>query len=204
MSRTKKSAINSIVGIVCMIISSLLSFALQAVFIRLLGLEYSGINGLFTDILKILNLAELGINNAILFRLYKHIADDDQSEIEKVLSFYRKFSYTVGLVILFAGLLLVPFLHFFVKEIPTFPESLWSLYLIVLGTSVLSQFNHYKSIFIIAKQDRYIYTIITYSVIFLKHLLQILVLWLFGSIYLYLLVPFVVQVASTFSIFSTV
>ena len=189
MSRTKKSAINSVVGIVCMLISSLLSFALQAVFIRLLGLEYSGVNGLFTDILKILNLAELGINNAILFRLYKHIADDDQTEIEKVLSFYRKFSYTVGLIILFVGLLFVPFLHFFVKEVPTFPESLWSLYIIVLATSVLTQFNHYKSVLILAKQDRYIYTIITYSIIFLKHILQILVLWLFENIYLYLLVP---------------
>ena len=189
MSRTKKSAINSVVGIVCMLISSLLSFALQAVFIRLLGLEYSGVNGLFTDILKILNLAELGISNAIMFRLYKHIADNDQTEIEKVLSFYRKFSYAVGLIILFVGLLFVPFLHFFVKEVPTFPESLWSLYIIVLATSVLTQFNHYKSVLILAKQDRYIYSIVTYSIIFLKHILQILVLWLFGNIYLYLLVP---------------
>ena len=196
MSRTKKSAINSVVGIVCMLISSLLSFALQAVFIRLLGLEYSGINGLFADILKILNLAELGINNAILFRLYKHIADDDQTEIEKVLSFYRKFSYTVGLIILFVGLLFVPFLHFFVKEAPSFPESLWSLYLIVLATSVVSQFNHYKSVLIIAKQDRYIYTIITYAIIFLKHALQILVLWLFSNIYLYLLVPLFTTILS--------
>lgn len=189
MSRTKKSAVNSIVGIACMLFSSLLSFVLQAVFIRLLGLEYSGINGLFTDILKILNLAELGISNAIMFRLYKHIADNDQNEIEKVLSFYRKFSYAVGLIILFVGLLFVPFLHFFVKEVPTFPESLWSLYIIVLATSVLTQFNHYKSVLILAKQDRYIYSIVTYSIIFLKHLLQILVLWLFKSIYLYLLVP---------------
>lgn len=196
MSRTKKSALNSVVGIICMVISSLLSFALQAVFIRLLGLEYSGVNGLFTDILKILNLAELGINNAILFRLYKHIADNDQTEIEKVLSFYRKFSFAVGLIILFVGLLVVPFLQFFVKETPTFPESLWSLYLIVLATSVVSQFNHYKSILIIAKQDRYIYTIITYAIIFLKHALQILVLWLFSNIYLYLLVPLFTTILS--------
>ena len=196
MSRTKKSAVNSVVGIVCMLISSLLSFALQGIFIRLLGLEYSGVNGLFTDILKILNLAELGINNAIFFRLYKHIADNDQTAIEKVLSFYRKFSYAVGLIILVVGLGFVPFLHLFVKEVPTFPESLWSLYLIVLLTSVVTQFNHYKSVLILAKQDRYVYSIITYLIIFLKHALQILVLWLFKNIYLYLFVPLFTAILS--------
>ena len=187
MSRTKKSAINSVVGIACSLISSLLSFVLQAVFIRLLGLEYSGINGLFTDILKILNLAELGISNAVMFRLYKHITDNNLSEIEKILCFYKKISFFIGMIILVVGLGFIPFLHLFVKEAPAFPESLWSLYVIVLSTSVVTQIYSYKSILILAKQDRYIYTIINYSSIFLKHALQILVLWLFKNIYLYLL-----------------
>ena len=196
MSRTKKSAINSVVGIACSLISSILSFVLQAVFIRLLGLEYSGINGLFTDILKILNLAELGINNAIMFRLYKQIADNNQFEIEKLLNYYRKFSYLIGLIILVIGIGFIPFLHLFVKEVPTFPESLWSLYIIVLATSVATQFLHYRSILILAKQDRYIYTIINYSSIFLKHALQILVLWLFKNIYLYLFVALFTTILS--------
>lgn len=196
MSRTKKSAINSVVGIACSLISSILSFVLQAVFIRLLGLEYSGVNGLFTDILKILNLAELGINNAILFRLYKQIAENNKFEIEKILNFYRKFSLFIGFIILVVGLGFVPFLHLFVKEAPTFPESLWSLYLIVLATSVATQFLQYRSILILAKQDRYIYTIINYSTIFIKHGLQILVLWLFKDIYLYLLIALVTSVLS--------
>lgn len=196
MSRTKKSAINSVVGIVCSLISSLLSFVLQAVFIRLLGLEYSGINGLFTDILKILNLAELGINNAVLFRLYKQIADNNHAEVEKLLNFYRKVCYAIGFIIFAVGLCFVPFLHFFVKEAPSFPESLWSLYIIVLASSVITQFFHYKSILIIAKQDRYIHTIINYSTIFLKHALQIIVLWLFKNIYLYLLITPVTTIIS--------
>ena len=66
MSRTNKTAINTATGLICTVISSVLSFVLQAVFIRLLGLEYSGINSLFTDILKILNIAELGIENAVI------------------------------------------------------------------------------------------------------------------------------------------
>ena len=197
MSRTKKSAINSVVGIGCSLISSLLSFVLQAIFIRLLGLEYSGINGLFTDILKILNLAELGISNAIMFRLYKHISENNFSEIEKLLCFYKKVSISIGIVIFMVGLGFIPFLHFFVKEVPTFPESLWSLYVIVLSTSVVTQFYSYKSVLILAKQDRFVYTIINYSSIFLKHGLQILVLWLFKNIYLYLLVALFTSVLSS-------
>ena len=191
MSRTKKSAINSVVGICCSLISSILSFALQAVFIRLLGLEYSGINSLFNGVLNILNLAELGINNAIFFRLYKYIAADNKAEIEKILSFYRKICYVIGLVILVFGLCCIPFLEFFVKEKPIFSESLWSLYIIVLATSVVTQFFNYTSALIIAKQDRYVLTIVNYSSIFLKHILQILVLWKFRNIYLYLMVALI-------------
>lgn len=196
MSRTKKSVVNSTVGILCTLISSILSFVLQAVFIRLLGLEYSGINGLFTDILKILNLADLGMSNAILFRLYKHIADNNQIEIEKLLNFYRKICYLTGTIILVVGLCFIPFLNFFVKEAPSFPESLWSLYTIVLSTSVITHFYSYKSILIIAKQDRYIHTIINYSTIFVKHGLQILVLCLFKNIYLYLLIALLTSILS--------
>lgn len=196
MSHTKKTAINTFVGILCSLISSILSFVLQATFIKLLGLEYSGINGLFTDILKILNLAELGISNAILFRLYKQIAENNTNGIEKFLFFYKKLCYIIGLIILFVGLCLIPFLDFFVKETPAFPESLWSLYLIVLLTSVFTQFFNYKSTLITAKQDRYINTIINYSSLFLKHGLQILVLWLFKNIYLYLFVTLFTTILS--------
>jgi Na+-driven multidrug efflux pump len=167
MSHTKKTAVNSLVGIACTLISSILSFVLQSTFIKLLGLEYSGVNGLFTDILKILNLAELGISNAILFRLYKQISENNTKGIEKFLFFYKKVCYGIGFIILAVGLCLTPFLNFFVKETPVFPEKLWSLYLIVLLTSVFTQIFNYKSALITAKQDIYINTIINYSSLFL-------------------------------------
>ena len=196
MSRTKKSAINSMVGICCSLISSLLSFVLQAAFIRLLGLEYSGINSLFTGVLNILNIAELGITNAIFFRLYKHIADNNKFEIEKILSFYRKICSVIAMIIFVLGLCIIPFLEFFVKEKPIFQESLWSLYIIVLATSTTTQFFNYTSALVIAKQDRYILTIVNYSSIFLKHILQLFVLWIFKNIYLYLIVALVTTTLS--------
>lgn len=188
MSRTGKTAINSIVGLGCSIASSVLSFVLRALFIRLLGLEYAGINTVFSDILNILNLAELGFNNAILFRLYKTIASGDTEGTELYLSVYRKICYAVGILVGAVGLCFVPFLRSFVNTLPTFSEPLWSLYLIVLFTGVVNHFVNYKSIILIAKQDRFVVTVIQYTCIFLRNGLQIFVLAVFRNIYMYLLV----------------
>ena len=55
----------------------LLSFASRTVFIYVLGAEYLGLNGLFTNILSFLALSELGLGSAIAFLLYKPIAEND-------------------------------------------------------------------------------------------------------------------------------
>lgn len=198
MSRTKKTAINSFVGIGCSLLSSLLSFVLNAVFIRLLGLEYAGVNSLFGSILMLLNIAELGVCNAILYRLYKFISNDDTEHIELYLSVYKKVCIYVGIFVSIAGLCCIPFLESLVKEQPSFPESLWSLYIIVLATSVIAHALDYRSILLIAKQDRFIVTIINYTCMFLKHGLQIVVLLVYKNIYFYLLVALFTSILSGF------
>jgi O-antigen/teichoic acid export membrane protein len=163
-----------------------LSFVLRALFIRLLGLEYAGVNTLFADILNVLNLAELGFNNAILFRLYKTIADRDDQGTAEYITLYKKICYLVGGFVAIAGLFCIPFLHNLVNEEPSFSEPLWSLYVIVLATSVVNHLVSYKNSLIIANQERYITTIVQYGCIFLRNILQIIALALFKSIYLYL------------------
>ena len=188
MSRTRKTSINSIVGLGGSIANSLLSFVLQAVFIRLLGLEYSGINSLFTSILNILNIAELGVSNAVLFRLYSSIAKGEKKATEVLLAEYKRICYLIGGIILLGGLVCVPFLDNLVNGgVPDFPESLTIPFGIVLMTSVCNQFLDYKKILLIAHQDRFIVTITTYSCTFICHALQIFTLFFFKNIYVYLL-----------------
>lgn len=187
MSRTNKSAINSIIGISFNLLSSLTSFALQALFVRLLGLEYSGINSLFTQILSVLNLAELGFNNAILFRLYHSISEQDDDRTELLLCTYKRICMFVALFVLCAGLCCVPFLDQLISEDTSFPESLWSIFIIILLTSSVTQYLNHKSIFLVAKQERYSVTIVDYTCTFICHLLQIITLVLFQNIYIYLL-----------------
>ena len=196
MSRTSKTATNIIVGIGFNVLSSLANFVLQAVFIRLLGLEYSGINGLFTQIISVLNLADLGFNNAILFRLYKSISDKDTERTEMLLAMYKKVCLGVSIFVLLAGMCCIPFLDLLVKEVPSFPESLWSLFIIVLATNSVTQYMSYTSIYIVAKQDRYTVTIVNYSCTFASHILQILLLLVYKNIYLYLLVKLALSIVS--------
>ena len=194
MSRTSKTATNIIVGMSFNVLSSLANFVLQAVFIRLLGLEYSGINGLFTQIISVLNLADLGFNNAILFRLYKSISDKDTERTEMLLATHKKVCLGISVFVLLAGMCCMPFLDFLVKESPSFPESLWSLFIIVLATNSVSQYMSYTSIYIIAKQDRYTVTIVNYSCTLACHILQILLLLIYKNIYLYLILKLALSI----------
>ena len=184
--RTKKSALNSLVGISFAVINSLLSFVLNAVFIRLLGLEYAGINSLFSSILNLLNIADLGISNAILFRLYKKIADGDDDGVCLILTTYKRICYIVAGVIAVGGICCIPFLDHLVKEVPSFPEPLWTLFIIVLANSVVTHAFNYTGQMLTAKQDQYIKTIIQYICKFLTSGLQIFVLFQFKNIYLFL------------------
>ena len=199
MSRTGKSAINSLVGLSCTILSSLLSFFLRGAFIRLLGLEYAGINSLFADILKLLNLADLGVTNAILVRLYRSCAHNNDEETELYLTIYKRICYLMAAVITIGGLACTPFLKYLVKKQPSFPEPLWALFLIVLATGFVGHAWTYKATIFTAKQERYISTIIQYCCLFLQHGLQLLAIFLYKNIYLYLCVP-LVMVALRYSI----
>lgn len=196
MSRTNKSIRNSIIGIVCSVISSLLSFVLQAVFIRMLGVEYSGINSLFSSIINILNLAELGFGNAIMFRLYKCITENDKNKISLYLSTYRRICYVLGTFVIFAGICCIPFLDKLVTIDKKFPEPLWILFVITIATSATGYLNNYKKCLIDAKQDRYLNVFIDYGAIFACHALQMISLFLFKNIYIYLIIKLLTTIVN--------
>ena len=78
-SRTKNSIKNIIYTVGGQLCKELLSFVVRTVFIRTLAVEYLGVNGLFTNILSFLSLAEMGVGSAIIFSMYKPMAEHDES-----------------------------------------------------------------------------------------------------------------------------
>ncbi len=186
-SRTKNSAINATVAIVSKIIYIVLSFICKTIFIKTLGTEYLGVNGLFTNILTILSFAELGIGSAIIFKLYKPIANENKERVKTLVHFYKKAYYAIGIFILIVGLLIVPVLGIIVKDAPNIKENISGIYvLFLINTSISYFFTHKKSI-ITGHQKEYIINLITLVVTIIQNILQIIFLLLTHNYIVYLL-----------------
>ena len=115
--RTNYSVKNSITSFINNIITFIVMFVGQTLFIKILGVEYTGLNGLFSNILTLLNLFELGFGSAITYNLYKYIKNNDKETIKSILRFYKKAYNYIAILIFLVGLLFIPFLKYIVKDV---------------------------------------------------------------------------------------
>ena len=158
MSRLTNTIRNAAVGFGAQLIIVLLNFINRTFFIRYLGAEYLGLSGLFSNILSMLSLAELGIGVAISFSLYKPLQEQDIRKTKALMSFYQLAYNVIGVVILGLGLCLVPFLDHLIKNRPDIPYFML-IYLLFLANSVVSYFFTYKRSLLSADQKEYLNTI---------------------------------------------
>ena len=181
-SRTKNSALNIGTGFASRVLVTLLSFVSRTVFIEVLGVSYLGINGLFSDILSMLSLTQLGIGTAIIYRLYKPVAEHDEGRIRILLKFYKQAYIIIGLTILTLGLLLIPALPFLIKDYHKLDDLginaplIFVLFLVKSVSSYL--FFAYRSVIISVNQKSYILHIVDFFITFATILIQIVVLLL--------------------------
>ncbi|ONI42061.1 hypothetical protein AN396_00380 [Candidatus Epulonipiscium fishelsonii] len=156
--RTNNSLKNMATGLISQGIGLVISFIVRMVFIQTLGTDYLGVNGLFSNILTMLSLAEMGIGSAIIFALYAPLANRDIPKINQLMNFYKKIYMVIGVFVLLAGLCLVPFLEELIKDTPNIPH-LKIIYLLFLLQTVSSYFFAYRKSLISADQKTYIMTI---------------------------------------------
>ncbi|MCU7745540.1 hypothetical protein N7983_20440 [Priestia megaterium] len=191
-TRTYKSFKNSIVAIIAQLLSILLSFITRTFFIKYLGVEYLGVNGLFTNILTILSLAELGVGTAIIYSMYKPLANSNDTKVAALMNLYAKLYRYIGIFIGTVGIILIPFLNIFIKDAPNIPN-LELIYVLYLLNTTISYFFTFKRSIIIADQYGYInkFNIILFSII--QNGIQIILLVKTSNFYLFLCV----QIACT-------
>jgi O-antigen/teichoic acid export membrane protein len=194
-SRLQATMKNAIVGVVGQFFTFTLQFASRTIFINLLGSIYLGLNGLFTNILSVLSLAELGVGYAITFSLYKPIADKNINKIQALMNLYKKIYRIIGLTVLVLGLALTPFLDNLIMDKPSIPN-LWFIYLLFLANSVSTYFFAYKRSIIIADQKNYIITINNNIFALLINISQILILLVSSNFIFYLLVQIILSIIS--------
>lgn len=185
-SRTVNIAKNALFGLVSQSINILLNFISRTVFIYVLGVEYLGVNGLFTNILMLLSFAELGIGNAIIYGMYKPLAINDKEKIKSLMALYDKAYKIIGLFVFTAGLIIIPFMDLIIKDSPQINESINLIYILFLLNTAFSYFFVYKKSIITADQKNYI--ILFYQQIFKigQTLAQILFLWITGEYIIFL------------------
>ena len=189
--RTLNSLKNFSTGIATTLITTLLNFISRTIFISILGSSYLGINGLLTNLLSMLSLAELGIGSAINFSLYKPIAEKDNKKIAILMNLYKKAYRIIGLLVFISGLIMMLFLDVLVKN-PGNVENLRLIFLIYVINTSSSYFITYKVTLINADQKEYklAFTNIVFNII--TQILQIISLVVSKNYIIYLLMNMIV------------
>lgn len=186
-SRTKNTVRNIIFGTANQVTSLILSFISRTIFIKILGAGYLGINGLFSDILMMLSMADLGLGTAMVYSFYKPLAEHDNDKIAALIAFYRKIYNFIALAVAVSGLSLVPFLGYIVHlDKPIAHIELY--YLFFLANAVVSYLFVYKTSIIDADQKNYVVAKYQMLVNFGRVVLQSISLLILKNYFVYLII----------------
>lgn len=197
LNRTKNATKGIVFGVFLNIYKILIKFAMRTVFIYLLGVEYLGLDGLFTSILKMLSLAELGVGSALTFSMYKPIADNDENKICALMKLYKIYYRIIGFVILVVGMVICPFIPYLIKSSLPDGINIFILYLMNLFTTVISYWLFaYKSSIIYAHQRNDIISKITIVLNTIQFLIQILLLYINRNFYVYVFISLIFQIVT--------
>ena len=190
-SRTQKSLKNVSSSLLTYFFNIILQFLNRTIFLMYLSVDYLGINGLFLNIISMLNLAELGIAGAMIYALYKPLADKDTEQIKSLMLLYKRLYTGVGIFVLGIGFLITPFLNYFISvESSNIAYLHYYFILYVLDTGI-SYFLSYKRSIIICDQKQYIVNRTSMIRIILTNILQIIILITTQNYALYLIVKII-------------
>ena len=190
-SRLKNSALNFASGFLGRVLTILLNFVVRTIFIYCLNEAYLSVNGLYSNILTVLSLAELGFGSAMVYRMYAPVAVKDYQKTAALLQFYKKIYIIIGVVIFLLGLCVIPFMDYIIKDKPDISGLTLYYILFLFNTSISYWFSSYKASVLYADQKEYIKTNVQNTMAILQSGLQIVLLLLFRKYLLYLLIQLV-------------
>lgn len=186
---SENSIRNVVSGITLKSLNLIGGFLTRTLLIYSLGMEYVGLDGLFSSVLMILNTAELGFSSAVVFKLYKPIAENKKDEVCSLIKYYRDIYRTIGIVIFSVGIIILPFIERFVRnEIPDDLNIKLLFFIYLLNTCLSYWMFAYKTALINAHQRNDLGSKIGSIVVILKYIVQISILLTVHSYYVYVAV----------------
>jgi O-antigen/teichoic acid export membrane protein len=200
ISRTRNALAGIITGLFSKLLHMGMPFITRTALLYILGTQYLGLNGLFSSLLSFLSMAELGVSNALVYSMYKPIAEGNEDEVCALLNLYRKLYRWIGTFILTAGLVCVPFLRVLISgDVPT-DVNLYVLYALYLGNTVCSYFLFaYRGSLLTAHQRIDVTNVIDSTVSASVWAIQLLSLFLFRSYYAYVIFMPVSNIVGNFA-----
>lgn len=180
-SRTSNSLKNMAFGVGSQMLSILMGFFTRWMFIALLGKEYLGVSGLFTNVLSLLSLANLGFDTAIIYSLYKPLAEGDMVAVKGYMHVYKRVYQAVCIAVLVLGGILMPFLPHLINGEVTIPENIYVIYGLFLLQSASSYLFSYKQSLLTASQQNRVNSLYHSIFMVLRNLGEMVVLFFFHA-----------------------
>lgn len=194
-SKTKNSSRNVVFGFALKVYQLLMPFIIRTIIIYTLGMEYAGLNSLFTSILSVLNIAELGVGTIMVFYMYKPIEEHDSERICALMNLYKLYYRVIGLAILGIGVAITPFIPKLIAGDVPADINIYILYYLNLGVTVLSYWLFaYKNSLFQAHQRNDVISKVTIITDTVKYILQISLLYLLHNYYYYVIVMLFIQI----------
>ncbi len=191
--RLKNAFRNSFFSILSQIVLIIVGFFSQRVMNLRMGEELVGMNGVFSNVIAILSVSELGISTAVVYHLYKALAEKDEGEIAALMNLYRKAYYIFAVAITALGIAVLPVVHYFLKENSFTLGYIRIVFFLWLARTVLSYLLSYRRSILIADQKEYIVSIVTLTANVLNYLSVIIILELIQNYILVLLINIFVE-----------
>lgn len=185
--RTQKAVKNVVFNFVNQVVTLLLAFVSRTVFIWGFGVEYLGINGLFSDVLGLLSMADLGFGTAMVYSFYRPLAEKDYQKMAALTSFYKKIYTAIAIGVAVIGIALMPALPYIIN-LETQISNINIYYLLSLANIVFSYLCVYKTSILNADQKAYKVTKITMQINIIKTLIQIISIFVWKNYIVYLVI----------------
>lgn len=199
-TRTGRSIINIIFGIINFAIKTIMVFIVRKIFIKTLGLEYLGLNSLFANILTIMSIAEVGISTAVSQTLYGYLANNEREKIGAILGFYKKANHIIAVIVAIIGCCLIPFLKFIITQEVTIDISLELIYVLTLANVIASYIFSYRKVIYQTNQRIDVLYNITSVYYILLYIAQIVILITTKNYIIYLLSNIVITIMENVTI----
>ncbi len=198
--RNKLALMSSVVSMAAQVLSLLVNFILRRYFIQYFGMEILGINGVLVDVLNTLSLADLGVQSAIIFRLYEPLARGRQAEVNEIATLFRRVYWGIGAFLVAGGLCCMPFLRFLVTDVNCSMGYIQTAFFLQLLVSASTYFLAYKRTLLYADQKQYLCSLVDIGFSLGFAVVKFATIIGTGSYYLYLAVQIVQNVVSNLTV----